>query len=579
MTFRRRTFPEVLNNLLTSITNGVAGESHPYPPPRSGGPPHSHYLRQSPVAEIVAVYGTRLGEPHQFRKGTDYDLSSDGLALEWKGDAQVPDDGTLVQVNYRPAASPASLTDIHTGSVIRTLAESVALEIAGLYAQLDSVYQSGFIDLATGRSLDNVVALLGIQRVTGGKAAGEVQFTRSPASRGAINIPQGTRVMTADGSVEYETTAAATIGPGQNVARVPVRDIETNAGLDADTLTVLPVPIAGIVGVANPAPTVIDTQDETDAELRTRAKAFLYGSERATLGALNNAVRKQGITADIIELDAPGYIEVTPQVPEGNFSPEARQRLAAAVRDARPAGIKVNVLGAQAPRRVNLEMRVTTVNGLLEQDLRAAQQAVREHVADYFQRLPAKEAGSVNRLAGLALSVPEVEDVRILSASWQVGDSVEDILDRDSGQLLIQDFHTVLGDLHIADPNLPTRLDVVVAYPRIQTPPDVETPPPDSEAIGNALTQFISEINARNASELPESPTPEQLAERRLTYAGLYDRTPLPDKSAGSPYSPRFTFTQASSLSQTLETASDGPYQLTPFERLSLGSVELSPDG
>ena len=185
------------------------------------------------------------------------------------------------------------MTDLQTGSVVRTLAEAVALEMAGLYAQLEAVYQSGFVDTAGGSSLDKVVALLGIARVrAGGRRRGGVH--RAPNSRGAITLPAGTRITTADGDIEYETTATVTMAPPQKTIRVVARDLEPNDPLPADALTVLPVPIDGIAAVTNPAPTAVATQDETDTELRTRAKNFLYGSERATLGALKNAFRARG---------------------------------------------------------------------------------------------------------------------------------------------------------------------------------------------------------------------------------------------------------------------------------------------
>ena len=131
---------------------------------------------------MVSVYGSRDGQPHLFRKDVDYGLldAPQPQTLEWKEGAELPDEGTLIQVNYRPEAAASVLTDLHAGSVVRTLSESISLEIAGLYAQLEAVYQSGFVDTATGSSLDNVVALLGIERVTGGRAVGEVEFTRSP---------------------------------------------------------------------------------------------------------------------------------------------------------------------------------------------------------------------------------------------------------------------------------------------------------------------------------------------------------------------------------------------------------------
>ena len=98
----------------------------------------------------------------------------------------------------------------------------------GLYAQLQAVYESAFVDTATGSSLDNVVALLGIERVRGGRPAGEVEFTRAPGSPGEITIPAGTRVATADGNVEYETTETVAMAQGQGTIRVVARDLEPN---------------------------------------------------------------------------------------------------------------------------------------------------------------------------------------------------------------------------------------------------------------------------------------------------------------------------------------------------------------
>ena len=55
MSFRRRTFPEVLDDLLTSITQGVAAESHPFPPDGAASPPYRLSLQQPPVAGVVSV--------------------------------------------------------------------------------------------------------------------------------------------------------------------------------------------------------------------------------------------------------------------------------------------------------------------------------------------------------------------------------------------------------------------------------------------------------------------------------------------------------------------------------------------
>jgi hypothetical protein len=589
VSFRRRTYPEVLDNLLTATTGGVSAEPHPFPPP-AAGPPFRHSLLRPPVSDIVSVYGSRAGQPHLFRKGADYQLLPDGQTLEWLvAGATLPDAGTLVEVSYYPRSSRPALDDVHVGSVVRTISESIALEIARLYAQLETVYQAAFVDTASGSALDNVVALLGIRRVAGGRPVGEIEFRRAAGTRGAITLPHGTRVTTVDGNVEYETTQTVTLAEAQPVIRVAARDVEENKPLPAGVLTVLPVPIAGIAEVTNPAPTQVAARGETDAELRDRAKSFLHGSERATLGALRHAVSRQGVTADVDEVaQTPGLVEITPH--SATMSPELQQRLLAAIDDARPAGVRVVLRGAQPPRKVNLELRVTSRQGLLESDLRAAQRSVRERIEDYFTRLPVKEPGSISRLVGLVLSVPEIEDMRLLSATWTANGTSENVLNRETGQLAVGGFPTTLGDLHIADPNLPTAVSVVVTHP-------AEQPPADSVAIREALTGTLTYLNAVNQTELTSSASDSERATRELTFEKLLSTVPLPgnpatsleafDTAAGgvapplpgpadvAPYAVQFVFTLESGLSHIVASPGDS-YRLTPFERLSLQSVEVA---
>jgi hypothetical protein len=386
-------------------------------------------------------------------------------------------------------------------------------------------------------------------------------------------------VMDPGGDVEYETAGSVTLLEGQNRIRVVARDLEPNEPVPADTLTVLPIPIAGIATVSNPAPTALAAQDETDAELRVRAKHFLHGSERATLGALRQAIARQQITADVEEVeDRPGYIEVRPHVEA--MSPELEQRLLTAIRDARPAGVVVTLLGATPPRRIDLELRLTTASGLPEQELRAAQRAVRERVKEYFARLPVREAGSINRLVGLVLSVPAVEDVRLLRA---VANGSGNLLNPASGEIEIAGFPTVLGELHVADPNLPTLLNGVIGYPAAADPPDLPK-------VRSALDQALSYLNTSNAVD---PPAPE--AVRTLSFGKLLHVIPLPGKPAASleafdqaapgsvtlptaasvaPYRPQFALTLESGLTRVLQRDAD-TYTLTPFERVSLGGVEL----
>jgi Baseplate J-like protein len=597
MTFRRRTFPEVLDGLLTSITQGVAGEEHPFPPPGAAGPPFRHQLLQPPATAVVSVYGSRNGEPHEFRPTTDFRLV-DPTTVEWQPKGDLPDAGTLVSVDYYSGPVGPALTDLSAGSVLRTLSEAAAREIAALYAQLDAVYQAGFIDTATGSALDRVVALLGIERVRGGRASGEVEFTRSDATPGTITIPAGTRIITPDGNVEYETTESVTLAAGQAAVRVSARDLETNPPVRAGDLSVLPAPIAGITAVSNPAPTALSTADEDDDQLRTRAKNFLHGSERATLASIEGALAREGIAADVEELggmDAsgqvtgtPGVVEITPHAE--SLPPEQVQRLLTAIQETRPAGVLVRLKGVVPPSKVNLSLRLTTADGLIQQDLRGIHQAVQDAVAAYFDRLPAKQAGSLNQLVGLVLAVTGVQDVTVESASLVAADgTATDVLDPAGGTLHLEGVTTVLGELRLTDPALPTSLDVTVTFPSASAPAD-------EAAIRSSMSDTLAYLNQLNATALPATASDADRAARSLPFGKFLLATPLPGKPAQSlrdydqaatkpnlptktsvaPYVPRFVLTGQAGASRVLGKTSDPPYDLAPGERLSLSSVRVA---
>jgi hypothetical protein len=63
----------------------------------------------------------------------------------------------LIEVGY---AGSTNLSDLRPGSVTRTLAEAFAHELAKAYEQLGEVYDSAFLDTATGDSLELLVAEL-----------------------------------------------------------------------------------------------------------------------------------------------------------------------------------------------------------------------------------------------------------------------------------------------------------------------------------------------------------------------------------------------------------------------------------
>ena len=288
-----RPYNEIVDDVLVAMLGGVVNEALIYDIRESA------YPLAEPARDVRGITGTVAGGVHYtFQPNVDWAFDPSQNAVIWlpEGRTPSPDEDPVFYVDYfRQGGGDSPLTDINVGSVTRTLAEAMSRELAVLYRQVNLAYQSGFIDLATGRALDFVVAILGIERKTGDYAQGLATFFRTATSRGNITIPQGTRLTTVTGIV-FETTSERTLQRGQVRIDVPIRagaDFKGPLGrVDANTITTLIFPIEGIDRVTNFDPTVLGAGDESDEDLRKRAKAALRGLGQCTVDGLLQAARE-----------------------------------------------------------------------------------------------------------------------------------------------------------------------------------------------------------------------------------------------------------------------------------------------
>lgn len=585
MSFRRRNYPEVLDNLLTTLIGGVAAEAHPFPPTDDG--PLQHPLEQPPVRQVVSVYGIRNGEQQLFRAGSDYQLEPDKQTLSWISNDAVPDAGTLVYVNYLREDVIPTLTDLQVGSVARTMSESVALEIARLYAQLEAVYKAGFVDTATGSSLDKVVSLLDVHRFKGTRPSAKIRFSRVEGAKGVITMPAGIRVLDEQVKFEYETTETITMSENQNAVMISARDLEPgNEPVPADILTILAVPIAGIAGVTNPAPASRAAADETDTELRTRAKNFLHGSERATFGALEQVLIENGVEGDIDD-GTPGQITVTPH--GDDLTPEQLKKLETELDATRPAGVELHMATPLTPLSVDLRVRLITAAKTVEADLRAAHNQVREAISAYFDGLDTRADASINQIVGRALAIDHVDDIQIEQASTTSGTPAvtTDRLDIPGGIIDLAGQPTVLGELTLADSNLPTGLDVVINFPSTEAVPnqtEIETALSQMVAYFNTLTETsFDPADAVEAQKRELSfrkllrviPLPGHAGATLASYDAAPDPTTLPEAASRAPYVVSGFLNQTSGVTRILADDT-GSYGLTHSERLRINAVTIA---
>lgn len=364
MTFVAQPYEMFVDDLLTSLTGGMAREEHQF---ISAEPKYS-LATPGALPETVKVFGQRADSSLVFEGGVDYDYDVGDGVVSWRTDGRVPDDRSYFYINYYTSEGRRRLTDRNPGSVTTTLAESFAREFAVVHKQMEMIYRSGFVDLATGSSLEHVAALLSLTRKDAKFAGGEVLFKRSTPADGDINIPSGAVVSTDDGQ-NFETTDRRTLRRGQLSVVVPVSaQAEGPAGrVAAQAIKNINRPIFGIETVANDAPTFFATAKETDEELRRRIKGTLERAGKSTSNSLLFSLIEEvpGLNEGNVQVaesrEVPGKVDIKFGL-GGAVDPDLVRRIEETIFDSRAAGVRV---GHNLPTR----SAIASQGGLVRADV------------------------------------------------------------------------------------------------------------------------------------------------------------------------------------------------------------------
>lgn len=412
-----RPYQEIVDDILTAIVGGVVNE------PIFFDLKEDLYPLQKPATDVRGITGTATvtledgslqPKNRAFQKSVDFIFREGDNGILWLPEGKRPDDETVFYVDYFLRDSNSPLSDINVGSVTRTIGEAIGREIATVYQQINQAYLSGFVDTAEGTSLDFVVAILGVKRKTKESAIGLVTFFRSPeVPDGNITIPENTLLSTDKGEATFVTAELRTLQRGQVRIDVPIRATAASAGekgvVAAGAITKLAQPIAGINRVTNFEATVLGTQDETDPQLRARAKAVLRGLGKATIAALTNVVFEN--RAKLVEISdpnsqpgkrsAPGTVTLLVE-----SEPERFLSLQAAVEQTRAAGVRATLLARYVffkPRvRARIQPGVTAAGKLKIKD------QIIEAMQNYVDPLEAGEPATGEDLLKAITSVKEV---------------------------------------------------------------------------------------------------------------------------------------------------------------------------
>lgn len=432
-----RSYQEIVDDILTAIVGGVVNEPIFY------DVKEDLYPLAQPARDVRGIRGTRTtpgtGKPasYAFLKEVDFVFSAPDNAVIWQDGSAHPDDETIFYVDYFRRESRSPLSDINVGSVTRTLSEAIGREIATVYEQINQAYRAGFVDTAEGKSLDFVVSILGITRRTKEFAQGFVTFFRDTAAAdGNIAIPEGTLLATSKGEASFVATELRTLQRGQVRIDVPVRASDASRGaagkVNADTITSLAQPIAGIARVSNPEATFLGAEDESDTQLRARAKAALRGMGKATLLALYRVIFEgRAKLTEVWDPNGPATRRSEPGkvVLLVECEPERFAGLRASVEETRAAGIHAALVARYVFFKPRVKAKVTGGMDAAGQEKVKAQ--MREALQRYVDSLGAGDAADGHELLKALKGVKDVSEPTMADVmAWKsdLGESNGDAL-------------------------------------------------------------------------------------------------------------------------------------------------------
>jgi uncharacterized phage protein gp47/JayE len=431
MSFTPRAYDAIVRDLLTTLTGGTVRESLTVP--SGNGPIVLDQLSNRPVRRVSHLEGVTLvgqGEnqreiPYRFTSA-DFELvatsgnEEEKDAIRFRENARLPAPESTLTVNYYPVQTdPLPLTDLNVGSVVRTILETVAREMAMSYLQLDHVYKSGFLETATDGALDRVVALVGVTRLPAGHPVVKVRFSRQTGATGRISIPVGTPVTDGAGN-RYLTLTALTLEPGESTREVQAGGETTATETVAEgAIDRMEVAIAGVASVANPQPARKLSTPESDDELRRRARGALHTVVRGTVDALRFGLLSIPGVKDATLVEAPNGVpgEIRIDVAYADDNPEVRQQVKTQIDELRPAGIRV-IPGEAARRQIGVQVSLTLAgSGLSGAEEQEINEGVETRLADYLGSLPPGDSDGVTKARRAKLLSLALQDERIVDAA------------------------------------------------------------------------------------------------------------------------------------------------------------------
>jgi len=176
------------------------------------------------------------------------------------------------------------------GTAVNLSADGPLGQLIGLFAEREAliwelaqaVYDAMYPDSAAGAALDNVCAMIGVERRSSSRSVVTLTCTGTPGT--TIGVDK--YISTVPGSNRFYTSVASVIGVGGTVEVVCYSDELGPIAASANTLTDIITKVTGWTSCANAKDAVLGDDTEIDYNLRLRRLQSLQVGGKSTVGGM-----------------------------------------------------------------------------------------------------------------------------------------------------------------------------------------------------------------------------------------------------------------------------------------------------
>ena len=304
------------------------------------------------------------------------------------------------------------VTDFSVGSTIRTLFESVAIEIEEFYFALSSAIEEAI--------RESVYNTFGFPRRESLTATTDITFYFSPHPNSTITIPKNFEVMT-DNNIVFRTVDEVIVGPDEVTKSVlavcSTPGIEGNVG--PNTLIYHSQNLPYLLNVTNQYQAFGGTLAERESERKERFINYIKSLGKGTLEALRYALSTvPEITSISIAESFPGIVKIYISTATGIVSDEIMNKAKEAIEKYRAAGIQV-VMAPVTRIPVDVSIRLGLSN---MQNSATIQNQVQNGIINYLNNMKVGEDFLPNNLMGFifSLNFPQIKTVEVLQPSTKL---------------------------------------------------------------------------------------------------------------------------------------------------------------